>query len=295
MIRLIALAVGLFTVSLAQAEVRVSATTTSMAVLARTVGGDAVTVTTLAPPDRDVHYLQAKPSMLHRLRRADLLVAIGAELEVGWLPAALRRAANPRIRPGRTGYFEAAAQVELAGSYQRADRSGGDVHPAGDPHVSLDPVRMAALAEALAARLGELDPGQAETFRQGAADFRAKVEECLPAWQEKAAGSPGVVAFHKDIDYLMHRLEVPIHGYLEPKPGIPPSAAHLKGLIANLERREPGVILRHPYHPCHPVRKVARAVGWRTASLPMDPPIGAGAEEYFALIDAYVAALEEGR
>jgi zinc/manganese transport system substrate-binding protein len=274
---------------------RVVATTTSMAMLARTVGGDAVSVTTLAPPDRDAHYLQAKPSMIRALRRADLVVAVGAELEVGWLPAAIDSAANPAIRPGQSGYFEAAAQVELIGQYQRADRAMGDVHPAGDPHVNLDPVRMAKVASALAARLGRLDPGHKAAYRKRAQDFGSAVEERMPGWQERVAGAPGVVAFHKDINYLMHRLEVPIHGYLEPKPGIAPSAGHLKRMIDEVRGvAGRGVILRHPYHPAAPVRKVAGATGWRRAALPLDPPLGAKASDYFALIDDYVSAIGGG-
>ena len=292
---LLTLVLGVTAAAPAAAGVRVAATTTSMAMLARTVGGEAVSVTTLAPPDRDTHYLQARPSMIRALRRADLVVAVGAELEVGWLPAAIRNAANPGIRPGEKGYFEAAAQVGLTGKYRRADRAMGDVHPAGDPHVNLDPVRMAAVAEALAARLGELAPGRARAFRDRAERFRTRVTERLPAWKERVAGAFGVVAFHKDLRYLMHRLGVPIHGYLEPKPGIAPSASHLKRLTSDLKARDSGVILRHPYHPPGPVRKVARATGWRTASLPLDPALGADAEAYFALIGAYVAAIAGDR
>ncbi|MEF8794128.1 metal ABC transporter substrate-binding protein [Thiohalorhabdus sp.] len=293
--RLLALLVALLTAAPALAEVRVVATTPSMAMLARTVGGEAVSVTTLAPPDRDTHYLRAKPSMIRDLRRADLVVAVGAELEVGWLPAALRRAANPAIRPGRTGYFEAAAQVELIGSYERADRAAGDVHPAGDPHVNLDPVRMATVAEALAQRLRELDGAHAEAFRKRAADFRDEVAERLPGWQQRVAGSPGVVAFHKDIRYLAERLDVPIRGHLEPKPGIAPTASHLRGLIDDLKGDEVGVILRRPFHPPDPVQKVAEATGWGTAVLPLDPELGADAAAYFELIDRYATAIGGGR
>ncbi|MFP4616268.1 MAG: metal ABC transporter substrate-binding protein [Thiohalorhabdus sp.] len=275
----------------ALAETRVAATTTSMAMLARTVGGDAVSVTTLAPPDRDTHYLQAKPSMIRDLRSADLVVAVGAELEVGWLPAAIRNAANSSIRPGQPGYFEAAAQVELLDAGGPADRSGGDVHPGGDPHVNLDPVRMAAVAEALAEHLAELSPDHAEAFRERADAFAEEVDERLPAWKERAGDSPGVVGFHKDIRYLMERLEVPIRGYLEPKPGVPPSGSHLRELIAELEGSGPGAILRHPFHPRGPVEKVAEATGWRAATLPLDPPLGAEDADYFALIDDYVAAI----
>jgi zinc/manganese transport system substrate-binding protein len=279
----------------ALAEVRVAATTTTMAMLARTVGGEQVSVTTLAPPDRDAHYLQAKPSMIRALRRADLVVAVGAELEVGWLPAAIRNAANPAIRPGQSGYFEAAAQVELMDTGGAADRARGDVHPAGDPHANLDPVRMATVAEALASRLGNLDGEHRVAFRERAEAFGAEVEDRLPQWREAVADAPGVVAFHKDVDYLMERLEVPVRGYLEPKPGIPPTASHLRRLIDEVKGGDAGVVLRHPFHPREPARKVADAAGWRTAALPLDPELGATAADYFGLIDDYVAAMAGSR
>jgi hypothetical protein len=138
----------------------VVATTASMGMLAREVGGAAVKVDVLAAPDRDPHMLQAKPSMMRALRDADLVVAVGAELEMGWLPAAINGAANPRLLPGRDGYFEAAAQVPLLDAGQAADRAHGDVHPAGNPHVNLDPQRMAQIARALAERMSKLEPAQ---------------------------------------------------------------------------------------------------------------------------------------
>ena len=142
----------------AAAELRVVATTSSMAMLVREVGGAAITITTLAPPDRDPHYLLARPSMVVALRRADLVVAVGADLEVGWLPAAIQGASNPRILPGQPGYFEGAAHIALLETGQVADRSRGDVHPMGNPHFYTDPERMATIGIALAARLGALDP-----------------------------------------------------------------------------------------------------------------------------------------
>jgi len=279
----------------ALAEVRVAATTTSMAMLARTVGGEQVSVTTLAPPDRDTHYLQAKPSMIRVLRRADLVVAVGAELEVGWLPAAISNAANPAIRPGQPGYFEAAAQVALMDTGGTADRARGDFHPVGDPHVNLVSVRMAEVAEALASRLGNLDADHRAAFRERAQAFRDEVEQRMPRWRDAVAEAPGVVAFHKDIGYLMERLEVPVRGHLEPKPGIPPTASHLRRLIDELKGGEAGVVLRHPFHPREPAHKVADAAGWRTAALPLDPKLDAEAADYFGLIDDYVAAIAGSR
>lgn len=272
----------------------VVATTASMGMLARTVGGPAVKVSVLAPPDRDPHALQAKPSMMRALRDADLLVAVGAELEVGWLPAALDGAANPKVLPGRLGYFEAAAQVPLLEAGQAADRARGDVHPMGNPHVHLDPVRMAAIGRALAERLARLEPGRAGEFRARAEAFAQAVEARLPAWRAQAAGSGGAVLYHKDGIYLLDRLGLPLLGTIEPVPGVPPSAGHLAGLMQQLRGRR-GVVLYHPYQPAQGPRRLAEALGWPVLTVAMEPAADADQEGYFRLIDQWVAALAQGK
>jgi zinc/manganese transport system substrate-binding protein len=278
----------------ALAQTGVVATTATMGMLARVVGGDAVRVTILAPPDRDAHYLQARPSMMVELRRADLLVAVGAELEVGWLPAALQGSANPRIAPGRSGYFEAAAQVPLLDVGSPADRALGDVHPAGNPHIHMDPVLTAQVARALAGRLGTLEPAAAERFRANAEEFARKVEERLPDWRAKVEGAPGVVLFHKDANYLMQLLDVPILGYIEPLPGIPPTAKHLQGLVSELQGRK-GIVLHASYQPSQGPDFVARTLGWPVASLPIEPPLDADADDYLKMIDRWVEEIARGK
>lgn len=278
----------------APAATNVVATTSSMGVLVKAVGGDAVKLTVLAPPDRDVHVLQARPSMMIALRNADLLVAVGAELEIGWLPAALQGANNGRIQPGTPGYFEAAAQVDLIETGLAPDRSHGDVHPMGNPHVYMDPLRMAAVADALAGRLASLDPPNADRFRAGAASFRNAVEARLPGWKQKAAGSTGIVAFHKDVNYLAALLGVPVLGYVEPLPGIPPTASHLKELTERLAGRK-GSILYTTFQPGQGPDFLARNLGWPKARLPLEPPVGASAEEYLALLDRWVDAVASGK
>ncbi len=268
----------------------VVATTSSMGMLARTVGGPAVKVTELAPPDRDAHMLQARPSMMRALRDADLVVAVGAELEVGWLPAALSGAANPRVLPGRPGYFEAAAQVSLLDAGQAADRAQGDVHPAGNPHVNLDPARMAMIARALAERMAALDAANAAGYRARAGAFGAAVEAKATDWKKTAAGSGGAVTFHKDAVYLLAFLGVPFHGTLEPVPGVPPTASHLEELAARLKGKR-GVIVHTPYQPPAGAEKFAALTGWKVAVLPIDPPAGTDANGYFALIDRWVQTL----
>ena len=272
----------------------VVATTASMGMLAREVGGAAVKVSVLAAPDRDPHMLQAKPSMMRALRDADLVVAVGAELEMGWLPAAINGAANPRILPGRDGYFEAAAQVLLLEGGQVADRAHGDVHPAGNPHVNLDPTRMAAVARALAERMTKLAPAQAATFRAGAQRFAAAVEQRLPGWQARAAGSAGGVLFHKDGNYLFALLSLPILGYIEPVPGVPPSASHLNSLTTKLKGQR-GVILHHAYQPAQGPQLLASKLGWQVVVVPLEPAKEADAAAYFQLIDTWVAALASAK
>lgn len=266
------------------------ATTASMGMLAREIGGTAVKVTVLAPPDRDPHRLQAKPSMMRALRDADLVVAVGAELEMGWLPAAINGAANPRLLPGRDGYFEAAAQVTLLDAGQAADRAHGDVHVAGNPHVNLDPTRMSVIARALAERLAKLEPARAMAFRAGAQRFAAAVEQRVPDWRAQAAGSPGGVLFHKDGNYLFALLGLPILGYIEPVPGLPPTASHLNSLTAKLKGQR-GVILHHAYQPARGPQLLASRLGWKTVVLPLEPAKDDDAAAYFRLIDAWVAAL----
>jgi len=277
-------------VALPACAVEIVATTSSMGMLARTVGGSQVKVTELAPPDRDAHMLQARPSMLRALRDAQLVVAVGAELEIGWLPAALNGAANGAILPGRPGYFEAAAQVPLLDAGQAADRAQGDVHPAGNPHINLDPERMATVAKALAERLVRLDAANAAGYRERARGFAATVEAKLPAWKQKTAGSGGAVLYHKDGAYLLHALGLSLHGTLEPVPGVAPTASHLEALAGKLKGGK-GTIVHTPYQPPAGAEKLAALTGWKVAALPIEPPAGSGADGYFALIDRWVAAL----
>jgi zinc/manganese transport system substrate-binding protein len=273
----------------AGAEVRVVATTSSMAMLVREVGGPAVSITTLAPPDRDPHYLLARPSMMVALRRADFLVAVGAELEVGWLPAAIQGASNPKILPGQPGYFEGAAQIELIERGQTADRSRGDVHPMGNPHYYMDPPRMATVARALAARLGALDPARRDEFVARAAAFARAVEERATRWRQQAAGAPGVVPYHKDVNYLAAFLGIPVLGYVEPLPGIPPTASHLRDLVSRLTGSK-GVILYNSYHPSEGPEFLSRQLGWKSRQLQLEVPLDATGTTYLNHIDQWVQA-----
>lgn len=294
--RLTAPALAAFSLAAAPAlaDLNVVATTSSMGMLAHTVGGDAVKVTVLSPPDRDAHYLLAKPSMMVALRRADLLVAIGAELEAGWLPAAVQGASNPRILPGQPGYFEGAAQVALIEAGQAADRAKGDVHPMGNPHYYMDPGRMVEAATALAGRLAALDPPNAASFRANAEAFAGAVAQRLPVWKERANGAPGVVLYHKDANYLASLLNVPILGYVEPLPGIPPTATHLQDLVRTLTGRQ-GVILYNSYQSGDGPSFLARNLGWKSRQLQLECDLGSTGEQYLDHIDRWVTAISSGK
>lgn len=277
----------------AQAALDVVTTSSSTGALVREVAGDHAEVTVLAPPDRDLHHLQARPSMMRALRVADLVVALGADLEVGWLPPAIRQAANPGILPGRAGYFEAAAQVELLDAGGPADRARGDVHPVGNPHVNMDPVRMARVALALADRLAELDPDHGGVYRERAGAFEGKVQARVGEWQRRTAGAPGVVSFHKDVVYLLDRFGVPHLGTLEPVPGVPPTARHLRDLAGALAGRD-GVILLASFQPRQAADALAEALGWPVVTWPLEPPLDAGGDGYLNHMGRWVEALAAG-
>jgi zinc/manganese transport system substrate-binding protein len=231
--------------------------------------------------------------MIRALRNADLVAALGADLEVGWLPLVIRQAANPKILPGRPGYFEAAAQVELLAKGGPADRALGDVHPVGNPHVNMDPVRMAQVGMALAERLGELDPEHAAKYQARAQAFEARVREHLPKWQNQAAQAPGVVLYHKDAVYLLDRFEVPLLSLIEPVPGVPPTASHIRSLIDKLKGQS-GVVLFTTYQPEQAPASIAEALDWPRARLPLEPPLDADGDAYLAHMQRWIDALVSG-
>jgi zinc/manganese transport system substrate-binding protein len=283
------LAAGLGLMPAIALALNVVATSTSMGALVRTLAPNAK-LTVLAEPDQDLHMLQAKPSMIRALRSADLVVAIGAELEVGWLPAASKSAVNPVILPGREGYFEAAAQVPLLEVGGTADRARGDVHPAGNPHVDLDPVRMAQIAEALAERMARLDPANAARYRSNAKRFATAVDRQIPEWQARLVDAPGVLLYHRDAIYLLERFNLTLLGTIEPVPGVPPSGRDLKALISKLRGKD-GVIIYAPHHSPKAPQKVGRDLGWPVVRLPLEPPIDANGDGYLRHMDRWIDAI----
>src|SRR5258705_7499464 len=233
----------------ARADLSVFATVPEWGALAQELGGDKVKVYTATNALQDPHHVEAKPSLIARARSADLVVATGAELEVGWVPLVLQQAGNPKVQPGRPGYFEAAAYVPLLGKPTRLDRAEGDVHPAGDPHIQTDARSIARVATPLAAKLAELDPANAAYYQARYKSFNDRWSAALARWERDAAPLKGVpiVVQHKAFTYLVDWLGMKEIAALEPKPGLEPTTAHLASVLETLHRSPAKMVARAPY------------------------------------------------
>ena len=261
--------------------------------LAKELAGDKGSIYVATTALQDPHRIEARPSLIARARTADLVVCTGAELEVGWLPLVQSQSGNARIQSGRLGVFEAARQIALIEVPQALDRAKGDVHAAGNPHVHLDPRNIEKIAAALAERMAELDHREATHYRARAADFLSRWREASARWEKQAAPLKGisVVVYHRDLAYLLNWLGIREAGALEPKPGLPPSTAHLTELIARLSKEPARAVVRSAYND-------ARAAEWlseRTRIPVVVIPYTVGgtdkAHDLFALFDDTLARL----
>ena len=285
--RILSIAVCLGAAVPADAALKVLATTPDWAALATELGGDHVNVYSATNAFQDVHRVEAKPSLVARARSADLVVATGAELEVGWLPVLVQESGNAHIQPGSPGYFEAAAQLRLLDVPSSVDRSMGDVHPQGNPHVQLDPHNIATVAQALTARLSTLDPAGAAYYQARGADFQARWQKAIVGWETRAAPLKGltVVVIHKDQVYLCHWLGLREVAAIEPKPGVPPSAGYLAELVTKLSAAPPRVILRNAYNDTKAVDWLAGKINVPVVSLPFSVGGTPEAKDLFGLFD----------
>lgn len=213
------------------------------------LGGDKVKVSSATNALQDPHRIEARPSLIARTRNANLLVCTGLELEVGWLPVLVQQSGNSKITAGQPGNFEAGAYVSRLDVPNKVDRSEGDVHAAGNPHIQQNPHNIALVAVALSKRLAELDPANAGYYQTRQKDFAARWDAAMQKWEKQAAPLKGVavVEHHKNMEYLMNWLGLRQVGTLEPKPGVEPSAAHLSGLLSQLQQKPARMVLRAAY------------------------------------------------
>ena len=234
-----------------------------LAALAKAVGGEHVQVDALALPTQDPHFVDARPSLALELNRADLLIAIGLELEMGWLPTLQNGARNPRILAGSPGYLEAAQFVRtLEVPPPPVDRSQGDVHAGGNPHFLYDPRAALAVAQGITERMASLDPKNAADYRANLAKFIAELEKARTGWEQRLAGLKGapVVAYHRTTAYLADWLGFEPITYLEPKPGIPPNPAHVAQVLGQARQRKARFILQEDYYPATTSKLVASKI-----------------------------------
>ena len=233
----------------AVAKINVFACEPEWAALAQEIGRPVITVYTATTAYQDPHHIEARPSLIARARRADLLLCTGAELEVGWLPLLLRQSGNTRIQQGAPGYFMATEQAELIEKQERVDRSMGDIHAAGNPHVHLDPYRLLDVADRFTARLAAFDPENAQVYRENYNAFVNRWQMAINSWENRAQRLEGkkVVVQHRSWSYLLNWLGIEAVADLEPKPGLPPTSGHLTDLLRLVELHKPQAILIAAY------------------------------------------------
>ncbi len=281
--------------ALASADLRVFACEPEWAALAEEIGGELVSAHSATTALQDPHYIQARPSLIAHVRRADLVVCSGAGLEIGWLPALLQKANNRDVMPGKDGYFEASRYVLRAGQTDSMDRSQGDIHPEGNPHIQTNPHNIAAVASALGKRMAILDAANSETYEANLNDFLGRWSAATKAWEEQARPLRGAraITHHKSWVYLEQWLGIEEAANLEAVPGVPPTATHLGRLTSQFKDGGADFIVRSPYQD-------ARASEWLSARIGIDAillPLTVGgtdrAQDLFSMFDDIIARLLE--
>lgn len=287
----------LLTVSVtSHAALRIVTTTQDLAALAESIGGEDVKVQSLTAGTSDPHFAAAKPSMIRKVFGADLLLVIGADMEIGWLPPLLQSARNASVQPGNLGHLDLSSAVPILGKLSGpASRAMGDVHAKGNPHYWLDPQNGLRMARAIATRMGELDPVHAADYERRFHDFERAFNEKLIGWREELAyldGKP-VIAYHTSFIYLADAFGFRIVDEVEPKPGIAPSAASLSALLTRIKDDDIGVLIMEPYYERRSARYLNEHTGIQIAVLPQSVGAEKGIDNYFDLFDAIVTVFKE--
>src|SRR5262245_60007123 len=272
----------------AQGKLNVMATTEDLASIAREIGGDHITIDAIARGYQDPHFVEAKPSFILRLQRADVLIVVGRELETGWLPQPIQQSGNAKNQPGADGYLDASANVQiLEMPTGQITRAMGDVHPLGNPHYWLDPENGKKIAKEIADKFSQLRPNDRAYFEQRLADFTSRLDAAEKRWLQQMAPYKGmkVVTYHRSFPNFAERFGLDIVGYVEPRPGIPPTPQHTLDLINEMKRQNIKLVLVEPYFDL----KTPNAIGQQTGAqvLVLPPSVGGVKEvtDYFKLFD----------
>jgi ABC-type Zn uptake system ZnuABC Zn-binding protein ZnuA len=282
------LATALFGSEAQAKKLNIMTSTTDLAALAQEVGGDRINVDSIAKGYQDPHFVEAKPSFLLRLRNADLLIAVGLELEIGWLPPLVTQSGNPRIQSGGNGYLDASQFAEILEiPTGQITRAMGDVHPMGNPHYWLDPDNGRRIAKGIADKLAQMDPGDASYFQQRFQDFDKRLRAAEQNWDAMMRPYAGrkVVTYHNSWPNFAKHFHLNVVGYVEPRPGIPPSPGHTLDLIQEMRRDNVKIIMVEPYFDLKTPNSIARETGGKV--LVMLPSVGGEKDvtDYFKLFD----------
>ena len=277
----------------AQAALKVLACEPEWGALTQEIAGDLADVSLATSAMQDPHQVQAKPSLLARARNADMVVCTGAELEIGWLPILLQQSGNPRIQPGQPGNFASADFVRKLEVPKQVDRSQGDIHPQGNPHIQTDPRNIALVANALGTRLAQVDPAHAAQYQQRTAAFAQKWQQNLQRWAAQAAPLKGVAiaAHHKAYTYMEDWLGLVEVAVLEPKPGVEPSAAHLQEVLDALKTRPAKMVIYSAYQDPKPDEWLSANAHIPAVKLPFTVGGTDGAKDLTGLFDDTLARL----
>jgi ABC-type Zn uptake system ZnuABC Zn-binding protein ZnuA len=272
----------------AEDKLTVITTTEDLASIAREVGGDRITVESIARGYQDPHFVEAKPSFILKLQKADILVAVGRDLEIGWLPPLIQQSRNAKVQVGGSGYVDASLKARILEIPQgQITRAEGDVHPLGNPHYWLDPENGKLVAKEIADKLSQLRPGDRAFFEQRLTDFTARVAEAEKRWESTMAPYKGtkVVTYHRSFPNFAERFGLDVIGYVEPRPGIPPSPQHTLDLINDMKRQNVKLVLVEPYFDLKTPNSIGRATGAEVLVMP--PSVGGVKEvaDYFKLFD----------
>jgi len=277
------------------AVLKIVSTTEDLAAIAKAIGADQVQVVSLTPGTRDPHFAEAKPSMIHKVFSANLLLLIGADLESAWLPAVLRSSRNAKVQPGKPGYLDLSQSVKiLARSHTHIDRSMGDVHAAGNPHYWLNPDNGLLIAKAIKNRLSQLDANHTDFYHENFSRFANQLTEKKQQWQQALMflHNKPVIAYHNSLLYLADFFQFTIEKELEPKPGISPGASHLASLVQLIHKKNIQWLIMEPYYEQRSADFLKRKTNIKLVIIPQS--VGARPEitNYFQLFDAIVNSFQ---
>lgn len=276
---------------------KVVTTTSDLASIAKEVGGDRITVDSIARGYQDPHFVEAKPSFLLLIKNADLLAVVGLELEIGWLPPLIEQSRNAKIHPGTDGYLDLSSGVEIVDKPTSAvDRSMGDIHAMGNPHYWVEPGNAVRIAIEFRDRFAKLRPADEAYFTARLNDFKVRANDANKRWTAALAPFKGakIVTYHRSWQNFVKRYQLEVVDYVEPKPGVPPSPSHLFELVQTMKNNGVKVLLVEPYFDLKTPNSIAGKTGAKV--IVMYPSVGGapGLDDYFTLFDRNIKALAEG-